>query len=119
MRARAFVFLPFVALPLVALPVAARADDVIMTNKTGAPVYRLYVWPTELVPRTYDVLGGLPLFDGDERRIHVDNNYQDCRFTVQADPNDPSDLQRKDYLRKPMTTREVDLCEAEHRILLQ
>ena len=94
---------------------AAMADQVAITNNIDVPVFKIYAWPTALVARTFNVLGA-PLFPNSTAEIDVDNAYGDCDFTFQYDPNNPDDLKRANYRRKPLLMYETNICNAKDKI---
>jgi len=100
------------------LSTAATADTINITNSSQDTIYRLYAWPTDLVPRNYNVLGQ-PLTTGSKRKINVDNSYNDCRFTIQYDPNNPSDKRKIRYRYKRLKTAEINICIPNVEILLK
>lgn len=94
---------------------AALADQVDLTNNIDIPVFKVYAWPTDLVARTFNILGS-PLFPKSTEQVDVDNTYGDCNFTFEYDPNDPNDMKRPGYKKKLLVTFETNLCVAKGKI---
>lgn len=106
------------AIPLLLFFVdASFADPVLLTNTTENPIYRLYAWPSELGPRTFNILGS-PLFPGSSAEVDIDNSYGDCIFDFQYDPNSPSDLKKRNYKRKSLGSAELNICKEKNKIKL-
>jgi hypothetical protein len=96
-----------------ALPAVAR--DVVVTNELSEPIYKLYVWPSDLVPRTYSVLPS-PLMPRKQTTIKVEDVYGDCTYTFKADltaPRGRRQVKLRQY-RKPRPRNlyiyNIDLC---------
>ncbi|KAB0678874.1 hypothetical protein [Aureimonas leprariae] len=66
----------------------AEMRPVSIQNDGINPIYRLYGWPSDLVPRTFNLLVQ-PILPGDSRDIKVEDAYGSCTFTFQADFNNP------------------------------
>ncbi len=87
----------------------AAADQITISNKATGTIYRLYAWPTYLVARSFNILN-TPLQRNAQTVVSVDNSYQDCKFTFQYDLNNPADKRKKNYRRRPLQSKEVDIC---------
>lgn len=87
----------------------AMADQVTINNQTKSTMYRIYAWPTELIPRTYNIITS-PLKNEESREVTIDNSYQHCSFTFQYDTNNPSDMRRLGYKKKPTIFVVADIC---------
>ena len=108
-----------IALSAIVLAIAspAAADQVTISNKTESTIYRLYAWPTDLIARTFNILDE-PLDDNTDGVVNIDNSYQDCAFTFQFDQNNPTDLKKLNYRRKPLVNVEVDICATKDKVVL-
>lgn len=95
----------------------AAADQVKVTNKASGTIYRVYAWPTELIARSFNILN-TPLQRNAKAVINVDNSYQDCRFTFQYDLNNPADRRKRNYKRRALQSKEVNICRSKGEIYL-
>jgi hypothetical protein len=93
------------------------ADQVTVVNKANGAIYRLYAWPTDLVARSFNILN-TPLQRSSETVVNVDNSYQDCQFTFQYDLNNPADKRKKNYRRRSLQSKEVDICKNDGKVYL-
>lgn len=109
MTMKNFVFILSVAL-LGTFSKAAFADQITVRNQTPTIMYKIFAWPSELIPRTYNIITS-PLIQGESREITVDNSYQYCEFTLQYDVNNPRDLKRPRYKKKPVGYVVADICQ--------
>lgn len=89
----------------------AFAEQITVRNHTSTIIYKIFAWPSELIPRSYNVIAS-PLMQGEAREITIDNSYRDCEFTLQYDANSPRDLRRKGYKRKPLGYAVADICKS-------
>ncbi|TCR65044.1 hypothetical protein EV561_1615 [Rhizobium sp. BK376] len=69
--------------------VSAHADEVSIKNAGMSPIYKLYAWPDDLMPRSTNLLSIL-LSPGETQIVTVDNAWNDCSFMFEIDLNDPS-----------------------------
>ncbi|GGE01104.1 hypothetical protein GCM10011390_19920 [Aureimonas endophytica] len=94
---------------------AAATRTVSVKNNTSNPIYKLYIWPTELVPRTYSSIL-TPLKPNDQIDLKVDDIYNSCIFTFRAVFTQPPKRKRptavpvKKYVEKSAYKDRVDLC---------
>lgn len=94
---------------------AAQAREVVVQNDMDEAIYKLFVWPSELVPRTYSVLPS-PLPPKGRKTVSVDDVYGDCLFTFQADLTKPKGrrMPLRRVTKKPrpriITIERVNLC---------
>jgi len=95
----------------------ATADQVTVFNNTGSTIYKLYAWPSMLIPRSNDIIG-TSLQAGESKVVNVENNYGDCLFTFQFDPNNPNDKKRKGIVKKQLRVNELDICKKKRYIEL-
>lgn len=96
----------------------AQADQVTVTNSTPNTIYALYSWPYDLAVRTLNILGR-PVAPGDSAVVDIDNAYGDCDFMLQTDPNNPTDLKRRNYRRKDIEMRAFNLCQSNGKVELK
>jgi hypothetical protein len=90
---------------------SAAADEFIVKNNGEDPIYRLYAWPTELVPRTTSIIGE-PIYPGEKARVDVDNEWENCEFTFEADRNlttNPLPFEVVNFRKCGNSSREVDI----------
>ena len=99
---------------LSALP--AQANEVRVKNTGDAPIYNLYIWPSDLIPSSNSVIT-FPIGVGDTEKVKIDNSWSDCVFTFQIDRNDPTDLDRFGYIKLPMNIVEYDICKSDRKPL--
>lgn len=104
------------ALPFIAAS-QAEADQVTVSNKASGTIYRLYAWPTDLVARSFNILN-TPLHRNSKIVVNVDNSYQDCLFTFQYDLNNPADKRKRNYKRRALQSKEVNICNRKGEIYL-
>jgi hypothetical protein len=97
-----------VVLALLASP--ALAEDIRVVNVGDTPIYRLYAWPSDLIPRTTSLIV-FPMRPLDITRVVIDNNWSDCQFTFQIDRNDPSKRRRTNYKKVPLTVVDANICK--------
>jgi len=95
----------------------AAADQITISNKASGTIYRVYAWPSDLVARSFNVLN-TPLQRSSETVLNIDNSYQDCIFTFQYDLNNPADKRKKNYKRRRLETKEVDICKHKGAVYL-
>ncbi len=101
---------------------ASQTRDVVIDNDSRNTIYKLFAWPTELVPRTYNILA-LPLKPNDSRAVAIENVYGDCLFTFQADVTAP--LKGRRPTRRPKIKpilrllESVDLCEPGTKVIFR
>ena len=95
------------------------ADNITVVNDTSETIYKMYAWPTDLIARSYNVLGGLPLGSKSRRTLLVDNSYKHCFFTFQFDLNNPRDMKRRNYRRKRLSFMQTDICRAKGVVTLK
>lgn len=92
---------------------SAEMRPVTVENDAMVPIYRLYAWPSDLVPRTFNLFTQ-PLQPGDSRTIKVEDVYGSCSFSFQADFNNPRPTRRPTRLKPkylPLAFREgIALC---------
>lgn len=108
MTMKSFVFIVLMTL-FCTTSKAALADQITVRNNTQNIMYKIFAWPTELIPRTYNIITS-PLIQGESRDVVIDNSYQYCEFTLQYDPNNPRDLKRRGYKKKPIGYIVADIC---------
>lgn len=101
----------------ISLASQAAADQITISNKASGTIYRLYAWPSDLVARSFNILN-TPLQRGSETVVNIDNSYQDCTFTFQYDLNNPADKRKKNYKRRRLETKEVNICNYKGSVYL-
>lgn len=69
---------------------AAEADmrPLTIQNNGTKTIYKLFGWPSDLVPRTFNLLV-TPIGPGGSTDIKVEDAYGSCVFAFQADFNNP------------------------------
>lgn len=100
---------------LVLISTAALADKVTVTNNSSRPIFKLYGWPSEMGPRTLNLLGAA-LFPRSSTDIDLDNSYGDCQFTFQYDPNDPIRAKKRGYRKMGLTAFDANICRSKMKI---
>lgn len=84
-------------------------------NNGTKTIYKLYGWPSELVPRTFNLLTQ-PIAPGDTREIKVEDAYGSCVFAFQADFNNPRKPKRPTRIKPKFISLAfrdgVNLCGA-------
>lgn len=95
----------------------AAADQITISNKAGGTIYRVYAWPSDLIARTFNILS-TPLQRSSEAVVNIDNSYQDCMFTFQYDLNNPADRRKRNYKRRALETKEVNICKNKGSVYL-
>lgn len=103
---------------LASLTSVAVADQVTVTNDTSDTVFKLYAWPTNLSPRTMNIVG-FPIFPGASAKVDVDNEYGDCEFQFQSDANDPTQEKSASYKKKPAAFQVFNLCQLQNNVSLK
>jgi hypothetical protein len=103
---------------LASLTSVAVADQVTVTNDTNDTVFKLYAWPTNLSPRTMNIVG-FPIFPGASAKVDVDNAYGDCVFQIQTDINNPADAKKPRHKPKPALFKIVNLCQDQNKVSLK
>jgi hypothetical protein len=100
---------------LAAAPV--QADQFIVRNQGDKPIYRLYGWPSDFMPRTRSLIVA-PIQPGQEAEVEVENNWGRCDITFQADRNDKrlktSALKRRTI---PFDVARIDWCQTKKRTI--
>jgi len=95
----AFVLIPFVAL----------ADKITVYNNTDSTIFKLFAWPDDLHPRSFNLLG-FPLFPASKTDLDVDNAYGDCAFIFQYDVNNPAKRNVMKFKKKPLEQLYANIC---------
>lgn len=93
----------------VALPSVALADRITIINNSSNSIYKLFAWPQNLMPRTFNILGA-PLFPGSQTDISVDNEFGDCMFNFQYDPNNPMRSKKRGYRKLGFGMTTFNMC---------
>lgn len=93
----------------------AQMRTVAIRNDGAKTIYRLYGWPSDLVPRTLNLLP-VPLQPGDSKDLKVEDAYDSCIFDFQADFNNPRKGPRRVRLKTKYVALAfkdaIDLCAA-------
>lgn len=93
---------------------SAFATDITVRNSGSRPIYKLYAWPTDLLPRSYSLISS-PLYPGQTVSIKIDNDWSDCNFTIQSDMN-KSDIGKNIMLirKKKILSRfkDINVCSS-------
>lgn len=107
---------PLLVLPALLLAAApVQADEFVVRNKGDKPIYRLYAWPSDFMPRSQTLILA-PIQPGQEVRVDVENNWGRCEITFQADRNERKPKALPARKRKiPFDVATLDWCKRKTR----
>ncbi len=93
---------------------SALGTEIIVRNSGSRPIYKLYAWPTDLVPRSYSLISS-PLYPGQTVSIKIENDWSDCNFTIQSDMN-KTEIKRNIMIRRQNKIisrfKEINVCNS-------
>lgn len=96
---------------------SASSMELQVVNRLDSTIYRLYVWPSQFLPRTNNVLD-FPLNGQDTATIDVDNSFDECSFTFMMDLNSSPDSKKILVKRAPMVFDYHNICSDPKPIVL-
>jgi hypothetical protein len=95
----------------------AAAEEIRIRNAGDLPIFRLYVWASDLTPSTESVIV-FPIQSGDVETVTIDNDWSDCDFTFLIDRNNPIDIAKRNYRKKDLYVFSTNICQRDQKAIV-